>query len=455
MPVGVAALVLDNDHYERTDAVALLTLSDDNASVSDNMIETITVRVASSSDRSGIQITCRETSADSRTFQGNFGFNVSRSSQSAVQILVANGDSVFVEYEDNNPLMTRTTGAIWYEGPDRTAPKFEVTVLPNPVLPDFLDIYFSASELLAQRPTVSINDIATTVDVVPGVPRLYVVDHQLTETQNYELRGQGVDLAGNEVNFSSQFSAAKISASEGGLINSWDLALQVEVPAVAVDKGEYFLILPENLTGVAKGTNGSQKLSQASNIPVDLENDSLFVSSYYKLLNHSNKLSDYVQVRFDLTKVFKSKPQEVGRVIVEIFFDNEWHELNTFLQPEDQVALASTNRLGLLRVKAYPRESPLFVPEDYVVHQNYPNPFNAGTNIRFELPNAAIVKIVIYDLLGRRVRMLLNSFKPLGIHNLTWDARDDSGQNLSSGVYFVHVKLGKRRESTLKAIILR
>jgi acyl-CoA thioesterase-1 len=74
--------------------------------------------------------------------------------------------------------------------------------------------------------------------------------------------------------------------------------------------------------------------------------------------------------------------------------------------------------------------------EKFKLHQNFPNPFNATTTIHYSLPYNSQVKIAIYNLFGRQVRELGNSFEPAGYKSVTWDGRDDSGRHVASGVYF-------------------
>ncbi|MBS1550990.1 MAG: T9SS type A sorting domain-containing protein, partial [Bacteroidetes bacterium] len=63
--------------------------------------------------------------------------------------------------------------------------------------------------------------------------------------------------------------------------------------------------------------------------------------------------------------------------------------------------------------------------------QNYPNPFNPATKIQFNLPVSGNVSLKIYDMLGKEVKTLVNSFTSAGTYNINFD-----GSNLSSGVYF-------------------
>jgi len=67
--------------------------------------------------------------------------------------------------------------------------------------------------------------------------------------------------------------------------------------------------------------------------------------------------------------------------------------------------------------------------------KNYPTPFNANTVISYSLPKPGLVALTIYNLLGQRVKTLVDEFKPSGNHKALWDGTDDWGQRVSSGVY--------------------
>jgi hypothetical protein len=93
------------------------------------------------------------------------------------------------------------------------------------------------------------------------------------------------------------------------------------------------------------------------------------------------------------------------------------------------------------------------LPTTFALHQNYPNPFNPTTEIRFDLPDAGNVSLVVYDVLGREVVELASGHREAGYHSATWNA---SGQ--SSGVYFARFNVtnadGKVAYSKINKLLL-
>ena len=79
------------------------------------------------------------------------------------------------------------------------------------------------------------------------------------------------------------------------------------------------------------------------------------------------------------------------------------------------------------------------VPHLYNLEQNYPNPFNPTTQIQFAIPIAGNVTLKIYNSLGQLVKTLADGNMSAGYHTVTWNATDNSGNKLSSGVYFYRI----------------
>ncbi len=120
----------------------------------------------------------------------------------------------------------------------------------------------------------------------------------------------------------------------------------------------------------------------------------------------------------------------------------EWGDSSTSITPGDSVP-TSINPLTVI------------TPDDYKLAQNYPNPFNPTTKIEFTLPINKEISLAIYNSLGQKVRTLINNERyAAGSHILQWDATDNSGQKVASGVYIYKLTFGNFSKS-MKMTLLR
>lgn len=117
---------------------------------------------------------------------------------------------------------------------------------------------------------------------------------------------------------------------------------------------------------------------------------------------------------------------------------------------------------GFNKASAPVAEESSSLPEVFSLSQNYPNPFHRSTqslqqslatSIRFGLPEAAGVQLVIFDLMGREVRRLVDQPMAAGYHNVIWDGKDQAGHIAPAGVYFYHLIAGEFREWKKLAVV--
>jgi hypothetical protein len=94
------------------------------------------------------------------------------------------------------------------------------------------------------------------------------------------------------------------------------------------------------------------------------------------------------------------------------------------------------------KVKTAVAESPGNAPFTYSLAQNYPNPFNPETTIQYSLAKAGKVTLTIYNVMGQKVRTLVDESKPAGVYTLTWNGRNDRNIPVSTGVYFYKINAG-------------
>jgi hypothetical protein len=82
------------------------------------------------------------------------------------------------------------------------------------------------------------------------------------------------------------------------------------------------------------------------------------------------------------------------------------------------------------------------LPEDYVLNKAFPNPFNPVTNISYGIPCNSDIILAIYDINGRHIKTLENSFKSAGFYSIDWDANDKNGNQVSTGLYIYQLIAG-------------
>jgi hypothetical protein len=120
----------------------------------------------------------------------------------------------------------------------------------------------------------------------------------------------------------------------------------------------------------------------------------------------------------------------------------------------------SSNNTGFFIVKYSPivtdvrDNNRVTVPLDWSLSQNYPNPFNPSTTIRFSLPSSGYVTLDVYNILGQKVRTLVDENLTAGYKQIFWDGTNQQGQPVSSGIYFYRLKTDSFSE-TKKMVLMK
>ncbi len=95
------------------------------------------------------------------------------------------------------------------------------------------------------------------------------------------------------------------------------------------------------------------------------------------------------------------------------------------------------------------------LPTEFALDQNFPNPFNPTTTIQYRLKETVNVTLTIYNVVGQRVATLVNQKQPAGNYSLVWNAMDDYGNRVSSGMYFYRIDAGGKFVQTKKLLLMK
>jgi hypothetical protein len=93
-------------------------------------------------------------------------------------------------------------------------------------------------------------------------------------------------------------------------------------------------------------------------------------------------------------------------------------------------------------------------PVKFSLLQNYPNPFNPTTSISYTGPEAGNVSLIVYDVMGRQVKTLVDGYQAAGAYKNVWNAVDESGAQMASGVYYAQLRSGSNLQ-VIKMVLMR
>ena len=164
---------------------------------------------------------------------------------------------------------------------------------------------------------------------------------------------------------------------------------------------------------VENNTNGRLKIGGFANKPQKIEQSSTIFEIRFKM---ENGFKDHSEIR-------------INRFLINDIGQGE----------------------GIIAVVNQARNSEII--NGFFLYQNYPNPFNAETKIEYNLPQAAKVRLVIFDVNGKEVRELVNEQKSAGYYSVNWNARDTSGKRLTSGIYFYRFEVTEN-ENKMKSFVV-
>jgi len=185
-----------------------------------------------------------------------------------------------------------------------------------------------------------------------------------------------------------------------------------------------------------------------------------------------------LSARFDYLPLLKTEKLEVDPVAIPLVDANHSEsgvvtslsladDEYTMLEPGEHVGLAfevdpptSPDVYRLYQVHAEGRYEMITkvsepnLPSGFSFRQNYPNPFNPSTTFEFSLPQSSEVILNIYNVLGQKVRTLVQEEYAAGSHKVDWDSRSSGGSKVASGVYFARLKAGEFT-ATRKMVVVK
>jgi len=353
---------------------------------------------------------------------GPFTLQAGGTDTAAFAVIAADNESDLLTLYAPNALLAYTN-----QTPvDTTPPQFTVELLLNPVLPFELDIYTHPSEELRDDPELSITSPSHTkifsMDSLSGHDLLtYIKDFRVTESGSYTITVCGQDISNNNNCEIVDFSAGIIAPASKNIVESFSGTYRIEIPSGAASS-EGLLILQES------------EPEPDELLKTDLDPDLQALCSFemkagFRLVNEKARL----EIDLDNIDLRGYVPESLVLISLNGNINRNIPLENNAV---DNIMSASIFDFGKYILAAGKSRGSEQLPTAYELHQNIPNPFNPETRISFSLPEQTYVNLDIFNILGQKVNTLASGEYPAGNHSVTWDGKNRSGENVSTGIYF-------------------
>jgi len=313
----------------------------------------------------------------------------------------------------------------------------------------------------------------------------YFIDYDpgLGQGQPVDISG-GTDITANYmVNFSS-FEAGfhtlytRVRNAEGQWTHAlaWPFIKQgeAEAPAENIVYQEYFVDQDPGFgNGTAIAVTAGQTTSSVYSYNLNLINPGFhtlyhrvrdvsgvwsiaYAQPFFKAETPAGAASDLAEIRYYFYQNSAAKPLHTLAVTeaqeIELTFDADENGINLaqpynlFVYAVDTEGRSSVSYVhgDLFSGLDDPSGEQPLIPTRLELTGNYPNPFNPSTRIRFGLPQNAQIRLVIFNLLGEKVRTLVDASFMAGFHELTWDGMNENGQQVSSGLYLYKLEADQK-----------
>ena len=292
-----------------------------------------------------------------------------------------------------------------------------ISVFQNPVLTDHINLSFTVNLDLSSDPIVSLGSIPMIVNKIDN--RHFNTSFKKGNDGDYQFRLQ-LESYGATIDTIRTINIQTISKSNS-IYYLYDQKIELKISQSDLAKA------------IVLVTESDQK-----------ENTVTFLNQ----LNFSQAAR--LSIKYD-----SNNPESHKLFIYK--HENEFTEkLSTQVFSKQNTAVTYINQLGTYKLAIDPNFSGSnLVPEHYQLSQNYPNPFNPNTTIQYDLPEDGRVQLIIFNMLGQRIRTLANEFQRAASNKtVSWDGRSDAGQKVASGIY-IYQLIGKSFRLSKKMILIK
>jgi hypothetical protein len=344
--------------------------------------------------------------------------------------------------ECTSPCISKNIGKLIYFQPCGTADILKevwLSLFQNPVATAIAHFLVNTDAPLKMPPVayVTMGDHAPSpVYFVPISSKSYRGSYVFSANGTAQISISASSVLENDTLVADTFSVQLITAGKAGKLISSDRAVGVLFPEGAAKEDLY-------ATCISVSTDPLYKFEEK------LEMEA--IGEAYQLGPSISFENDLI-VSFPLDD---SDLQDIDKTLFSIYKyeDGKWNQQESFL--DGNSVCAKVKSLGVYRLVYDPKAKHITgIPKSFELFQNYPNPFNPQTQIRYDLPVSGNVRLIIYNILGQKVKVLVEEIQDAGYKSVIWDGKDIDGRDVASGIYFYKIE-AQNFVKTKKMVLLK
>ncbi len=334
--------------------------------------------------------------------------------------------------------------------PDAVDPGISIAFLRNTIVPRFLDVYVTFTEIVVES-TLTVLRICENQPSAPletarreGAASVYGATG--LETSNCGILTVQVDASdacGNAARFSRQVATALVSPGAAALLKGPDGAVRIEVGERHAGRETLLLIATAGSSVEDAGeTAALASLGRPIGAPYEIVGAAEIAGG-----------GADVSLRFGLPPEVRA--DDAGAVALYRRVGSGWVRVESALDVAARALVATSSGDGVHRlVLTGDRATSPALPRALALHPSAPNPAPGYALIAFDLPARGRATLRVYDVSGRRVATLVDETLPPGRHAFHWAGTDGAGRRLPSGVYFTELRSANATE-TRKLVLVR
>ncbi|MBZ0266384.1 right-handed parallel beta-helix repeat-containing protein [bacterium] len=318
-----------------------------------------------------------------------------------------------------------------YGGPDAQywgMSPVSMSIFENQATPRYLNFIINTTEPFTSNPQLEIEDYTGTETVTPimlDADGVYQYAMEMTESNFLVLTVSGNTANTGDVRYRRSISVALLKPTAGGILAADD-GSRLIFPPDATNKEVMFWAEQEHCLSIP------EEYTIASQSDMNVQ---------WTIHGQSESWTNSAELILPYDEDAVSNREVSGLSIWQLSDNGSWHQLESFVNTRSQTVHTQINETGTYAIFSGDGSvESILLPEQSALGVNYPNPFNPSTSIPFELSTPSTIELTLFNVLGQQVATISQGWFTSGRHVAFWNADDAYGNELTSGVYFYHLK---------------